>query len=115
MASGAGLKVDGYSFVERLAQFFPGASPVHVPVRVTGKTISGKPFAEKTTVEFGTAHELIFGSHLPLEFADTLRVETEDGSLNSDVSVVAIHYFDGNTTAVAARFMGEISNWVVRG
>ena len=69
-------------------------------------------FSEKTTVEFGTPREVIFGSHLPLEFADTLRVETEDGSLNSDVSVVAIHYFDGSTTAVAARFTSDIANWI---
>jgi hypothetical protein len=88
---------------------------VKVPVRISGKTISGKAFSEKTVVEFGTPRELIFGSHLPLEFADTLRVETDDGSLNSDVSVVAIHYFDGNTTAVAARFTGDVANWIVKG
>ena len=115
MASGSASKPEAPSFVTRLAQFFPDATPVKIPVRISGKTISGKAFSEKTMVEFGTPREVIFGSHLPLEFADTLRVETEDGSLNSDVSVVAIHYFDGNTTAVAARFVGEVANWIVKG
>jgi hypothetical protein len=114
VASGTVPQAEG-SFVHRLAQFFPDATPVRIPVRVTGKTISGKDFSEKTTVEFGTPNEVIFGSHLPLEFADTLRIENGDGSLSTDVSVVAIHYFDGNTTAVAARFKSSISNWIVKG
>jgi hypothetical protein len=115
LATGSVPAPEASPFVHRLAQFFPDATPVRIPVRVTGKTISGKDFSEKTTVEFGTPREVIFGSHLPLEFADTLRIENADGSLSTDVSVVAIHYFDGNTTAVAARFMGDISNWIVKG
>lgn len=115
MATGSVPKAETISFVQRLAQFFPDATPVRIPVQVTGKTISGKPFSEKTTIEFGTAREVIFGSHLPLEFADTLRLEAGDGTLNTDVSVVAIHYFDGNTTAVAARFMGDVANWIIKG
>jgi hypothetical protein len=115
LATGPAFAPAEHSFVQRLAQFFPDATPVRIPVRVTGKTISGKDFAEKTTVEFGTPREVIFGSHLPLEFADTLRIENSDGSLSTDVSVVAVHYFDGNTTAVAARFLSDISNWIVKG
>lgn len=115
VATGSAMKPDPNSFVHRLAQFFPDATPVRIPINVTGKTISGKPFSERTTIEFGTPREAIFGSHLPLEFADTLRLEYADGSLNTEVSVVAIHYLDGNTTAVAARFTGEVSNWVVKG
>jgi hypothetical protein len=115
LATGPAFEPAEHSFVQRLAQFFPDATTVRIPVRVTGKTISGKDFAEKTTVEFGTPREVIFGSHLPLEFADTLRIENSDGSLSTDVSVVAVHYFDGNTTAVAARFLSDISNWIVKG
>lgn len=115
MATGSVPQADASPFVHRLAQFFPDAIPVHIPVNVTGKTISGRPFSETTTIEFGTPREVIFGSHLPLEFADSLRLENPDGSLSTDVSVVAIHYFDGSTTAVAARFVGDVSNWVVKG
>lgn len=114
MATGSVPKSDATSFVHRLAQFFPDATPVRIPVNVTGTTISGKPFSEKTTIEFGTPREVIFSSHLPLEFADTLRLENSDGSLSTEVSVVAIHYYDGNTTAVAARFSGEVANWIVK-
>ena len=115
MATGPASATESNSFVQRLAQFFPDATPVRIPVRVTGKTISGKAFSEATIIEFGTAREVIFGSHLPLEFADTLRLENTDGSLSEEVSVVAIHYFDGNTTAVAARFKGDAANWIVKG
>jgi hypothetical protein len=115
VSTGAATKLGEPNFVQRLAQFFPDATPVRIPVHVTGKTISGRPFSEQTTIEFGTPREAIFGSHLPLEFADSLRLENTDGSLSTDVSVVAIHYYDGNTTAVAARFMGDVSNWIVKG
>jgi hypothetical protein len=115
LATGSASAPQAQSFVQRLAQFFPDATPVRIPVRVAGKTISGKDFAEKTTVEYGTPREVIFGSHLPLEFADTLRIENSDGTLSTDVSVVAIHYFDGSTTAVAARFVGEVDSWIVKG
>lgn len=114
MATGPAPSADSVTFVQRLAQFFADASPVHIPVRITGKTISGKEFSEKTTVEFGTPREVIFASHLPLEFADTLRLENGDGSLSAEVSVVAIHYFDGNTSAVAARFISDVPNWIVK-
>ena len=54
MATGIIMKSDPNSFAHRLAQFFPDATPVRIPVNVTGKTISGKPFSERTTIEFGT-------------------------------------------------------------
>ncbi len=114
MSTGPAPSAESASFVQRLAQFFPDAAPVRIPVRISGKTISGKEFSEKTMVEFGTPREVIFASHLPLEFADTLRLENADGSLSAEVSVVAIHYYDGNTTAVAARFMGDVANWIVK-
>jgi sigma54-dependent transcription regulator len=115
LATGSTSATEPNAFAQRLAQFFPEASPVRIPVRITGTTISGKPFSERTTIEFGTEREVIFGSHLPLEFADTLRLENGDASLSTEVSVVAIHYYDGNTTAVAARFKGDVSNWIVKG
>jgi hypothetical protein len=114
LVQGSAPKAAEISFVHRLSQFFPDATPVRIPVHVTGKTISGKPFSERTTIEFGTPREVIFASHLPLEFADTLQLENADGSLSTEVSVVAIHYFDGNTTAVAARFVGDVANWIVK-
>ncbi len=105
---------ENMTFVAKLAQFFPEATPVRIPIRVTGTTISGRPFSERTVIEYGTAQEVIFGSHLPLEFADKFRLENLDGSLNANATVVALHYCEGKTTAVAARFEGEVANWIIR-
>jgi hypothetical protein len=89
----------------RLAKFFPEASPVRIPVRLTRVT-EGNPLTESTVIEFGTPHEVLFASTLPLEFADTLRVQNSDGTLDAEASVVALHN-TGGRTAVAARKSGE--------
>ena len=100
-------------FVGRLAQFFPGAAPVRVPVQVTGGDIGGVSLTENTVIEYGTAQEVLFASSLPLEFADRLRLRNADGSLESDVYVVALQYQSGRT-AVAARFAHPVANWIVK-
>ena len=56
----------------KLAKFFPNATPVHMPVRLT-RVSGSKPFSESTVIEFGTPREVLFASGLPLEFADKLR------------------------------------------
>ncbi len=103
----------GEQFVARLAQFFPGASPVRVPVEITGGEISGVSLTEKTVIEYGTSREVLFASSLPLEFADQLRLRNADGSLEADVYVVALQY-QGGRTAVAARFAHEVANWILK-
>jgi len=100
-------------FVGRLAQFFPGAAPVRVPVQVTGGEIGGVSLTENTVIEYGTPNEVLFASSLPLEFADQLRLRNADGSLDADVYVVAVQYQSGRT-AVAARFAHEVANWIVK-
>jgi hypothetical protein len=100
-------------FVSRLAQFFPGASPVRVPVQVTGGEIGGVSLTENTVIEYGTPNEVLFASSLPLEFADQLRLRNADGSLDTDVYVVALQYQSGRT-AVAARFAHDVANWIVK-
>jgi len=62
---------------------------------------------ESTVIEFGTPREVLFSSTLPLEFADRLRLENSDGTLNAEASVVALQYTSGRT-AVAARFTQEV-------
>ncbi len=103
----------GEKFVAKLAQFFPGASPVRVPVQITGGEIGGVSLTENTVIEYGTAKEVLFASSLPLEFADQLRLRNADGSLEADVYVVALQYHSGRT-AVAARFAHEVANWIVK-
>jgi hypothetical protein len=101
--------------VEALARFFPDATPVRMPVqmaRVLDANEAGD-FTESTVLEFGTAREVLFACNTPLEFADELRLRTSDGSLDVRVSVVAVQYQPGQTL-VAARFLGEVPNWIVK-
>ena len=103
----------GESWAGKLAQFFPDATPVQIPVKVTGVDSAGDLCSEDTVIEFGTPREMIFASRMPLEFATQLRVENSDGSLSTEASVVALQLHNGQT-AVAARFVSEPLNWIVK-
>jgi hypothetical protein len=92
-----------------LAQFFPGATPVRLPVRVIHE--AGE--SEQTLIEYGTSQEVLFASGLPLEFGERVRVRNADGSLDAEAFVVALQFQSGHT-AVAARFAHEVSNWIVK-
>ena len=100
------------SCTAKLARFFPEASPVRIPVRLT-RIVEGDASTESTVIEFGTPREVLFTSTLPLEFADVLRLQNSDGTLDAEASVVALQYTSGRT-AVAARFTQEVSNWIVK-
>ena len=101
------------SCTAKLAKFFPEASPVRIPVRLTRVVGDGNDCTESTVIEFGTPREVLFSSTLPLEFADKLKVQNSDGTLDAEASVVALQYTSGRT-AVAARFTQEVSNWIVK-
>jgi hypothetical protein len=110
----------GGSFVERLAEFFPNAIRVRIPVRVTpaAETVivnGNQPEAvgENTVIEFGTENEVLFASVLPLEFEDKVHVKSADGSLDVEASVVAMQLNDGKT-AIAARFTRNVANWIIK-
>src|SRR5438045_283408 len=80
-----------HSSAAGLAQFFPDASPVRIPVRVVGLK-QGVALSEETVIEFGTPQEVLFTSTLPLEFEDLVRLENTDGSLSAEAKVVAVQY-----------------------
>lgn len=101
------------SFVAQLARVFRGATPLRMPVRVSGGYGGGCTFSESTVIEYGTPNEVLFASALPLEFADKVRLENADGSLRTEASVVAVQCRNGRR-AVAARFARHISNWIIR-
>lgn len=104
--------------VGRLAEFFPSAVPVRIPVqvmkidlaRVDGLAVSP---AEQTVIEFGTPGEVIFASGLPLDFEDTVRVKNFDGSFDVSAEIIAMQLDKGNT-AVAARFLEDVTNWIIK-
>lgn len=97
----------------KLAQFFPTAIQVRIPVRLTRLGSASNTISETTVIEFGTAHEVLFASTLPLEFADKLRLRNADGTLDTEACVVALQ-FNGTQAAVAARFTREVANWIVK-
>jgi hypothetical protein len=99
------------SHVARLASFFAAATPVRIPVRVT--RLEGEIFSEDTLIEFGTRREVLFACTVPLEFADRIRLQNSDGSLDVEATVVAVQYHEGKTAA-AARFSREVANWIVK-
>ena len=105
----------GTSPVESLARFFPDATPVRMPVQFARvlDNAGADDFSESTVLEFGTPREVLFACNTPLEFADELRLRTSDGSLDVKVSVVAVQYQPGKTL-VAARFLGDVPNWIVK-
>lgn len=105
------------SAVAGLARFFPEATPVRIPVQLARSFSPGEEraanFSESTVIEFGTPREVLFACSSPLEFADIVRLRNADGSLDVETSVVAVQYHPGKTV-VAARFRGEVPNWIVK-
>ena len=121
----------GSEFVGRLARFFPEATPVRIPVRLSrvhsqadtkdhvkenasaGGSGNGWGTSQETVIEFGTPHEVLFAVTQPLEFADRVLLESKDGSLRAEASVVAVQYHL-ERTVVAARFVKNVPNWIVK-
>jgi hypothetical protein len=101
--------------VADLARFFPEATPMRIPVQFARLLHAGEAaaFSESTVLEFGTPREVLFASKTPLEFADIVRLRNSDGSLDVEANVVAVQYHPGKTL-VAARFRGEVPNWIVK-
>jgi hypothetical protein len=99
--------------VEKLAQLFPSVLAVRIPIRVMTLGAGRRQLQEQTVIEFGTAREVLFASTLPLEFEDRVRVLNSDGSLDARATVVAVRYHDGQK-AVAARFLDEVGNWIIK-
>ena len=99
--------------MEKLAHLFPQASPVRIAVRVSTVAAEPRRLQEETVVEFGTEREVLFSSGLPLEFEDRVRLVNSDGSFDAQATVVAVRYHGGQK-AVAARFVGDVENWIVK-
>jgi len=111
--------------VSRLARFFPEATPVRIPIKLSrthgnakrnggvGAHENESVFFQNTVIEFGTPREVLFVVDRPLEFADRVLVETNDGSLHAEASVVAVQYHP-ERTVVAVRFLKHVPNWIVK-
>jgi hypothetical protein len=109
----ARARIQRQSSTAKLAKFFPNATPVRIPVRLTRVAGANEAVSESTVIEFGTSMEVLFASTLPLEFADQVHLQNSDGTLDAHASVVAVQYQRG-CTAVAARFTQAVANWIVK-
>ena len=110
--------------VGRLARFFPDATPVRIPIKLSralspsngnghGAGENELVFCQETVIEFGTPKEVLFVISQPLEFADRVLVESKDGALRAEASVVAVQYHP-DRTVVAVRFLKNVPNWIVK-
>ena len=110
----APARVSQPSIVGKLAKFFPDATPMRIPIKLTRLSEASDAPAENTVIEYGTPREVLFAvGAAHLEFADLVRVQNSDGSLDAEAAVVAVQYHSGKT-AVAARFSKDVANWIVK-
>jgi hypothetical protein len=98
---------------ERLARFFPRATPVRVPVQITALRAGSTRLREATVVEFGGSEHAIFLSSLPLEFDDKVRIERDRNGATAEATVIAVQYHEGRK-AVAVRFLQGPCVWVTQ-
>ncbi len=106
-----------------LARFFPEATAVRIPIKLSrsngqgnghsAAAGNGRVLLQDTVIEFGTASEVLFVVSRHLEFGDRVVIESRDGSLCAEASVVALQYHT-ERTAVAARFLKPVPNWIVK-
>jgi hypothetical protein len=119
LSSQATARAPQPDIVSRLAKFFPDATPVRIPVRLSRTAVNGDgdgnspTFLQNTVIEFGTPREVLFAVDHRLEFADRVLVESNDGSMHVEASVVAVQYHPARTV-VAARFAKDVPNWIVK-
>ena len=100
------------SELERLAQFFPEGTRVKVPVQVARLPL-GSSESMATVLEYGTSREVIFRCAVPMEFGDRVRLTNRDGSLDAEAEITAVQT-GISETLVAARFVTEIPNWIIK-
>jgi hypothetical protein len=102
------------SALRRLAELFPGATPMRIPISVVVPRGKGQGLEENTAIEFGTSRMVFFESRLPLELEDKVHLQNSDGSFGAEATVVALRLNDGRR-AIAARFVTEVRNWILQG
>ena len=102
------------SALRRLAELFPDATPMRIPIQVVVPRERGQGLEENTAIEYGTSKMVFFESRLPLELDDKFCLQNSDGSLETEAIVVALRLNDGRR-AIAARFVAEVRNWIIQG
>ncbi len=100
------------STVSKLAEFFPDAQPVSVPVRLRIRDGAGNALSQEAHIEFCTSREVLFAAPVPLEYQERILRESSCGSFTADASVAAMRC-DNSRRAVAARRARCVPNWIL--
>jgi len=111
-SSGSSFERNSGSAASRLAEFFPGALPMHVPAMV-GRRRADQESEIQALIEFGTAREVIVTCGVPLEIGELLRISSPNCSLKATAKVVALQVGNENY-ALAMRFTGGAENWIIQ-
>jgi len=96
----------------RLAEFFPGALPMHVPAVVKWGRVEEESQIQ-AVIEFGTAKEVIVTCGALFEIGESLRISSPSCSLKATAKVVALQVGTDNY-ALAIRFTGGAENWIIQ-
>ena len=96
----------------RLLPLFPSAKPAHIPVRV-GLPGRAKGAVEKTTIMYRGHDTAIFLLDYPLHGGDAVQMRSAAGPRESAAQVVALMP-NGQSTAVAVRFLEEVPKWLLK-
>jgi len=96
-----------------LVELFPNATPLRIPILLRVTRGNGHFLEENTTIEFGTSRMVFFESQLPLELGERFHLRNSDRSLETEAIVVGVRVSD-RQKAIAARFVADVRNWIVR-
>ena len=102
------------SALHNLAELFPHATPLRIPILLSVGRENGHSMDESVTIEFGTSSMIFFQTSMALELSDKFHLRNFDGSLDTEAVVVAVRASDRHR-AVAARFVNGVRNWIVQG
>ena len=102
------------SALQNLAELFPSATPLRMPILVSVGRENGHSLEESVTIEFGTSSIIFFQTSMPLELSDKFHLRNVDRSLQTEAIVVAVRASDRHR-AIAARFANGVRNWIVQG
>ena len=98
--------------IGRLLSLFPGATPLHIPVRV-GLPVRAKGAVEKTSIMFGANDTAIFLVDYTLYGGEFVQVRLAAGKGEASAVVVAL-IPKGKGLAVAVRFDRGVPEWFAK-
>ncbi len=98
--------------IGRLLSLFPGATPLHIPVRV-GLPVRAKGAVERTSIMFGANDTAILLVDYPLYGGELVQVRPAAGKGEASAVVIAL-MSKGHGLSVAVRFNQGVPKWFAK-